>query len=547
MKNVLKNPGNLLTLATMAMAMAMVSCTDGVDDAPPASSSFCVIGANCLLLDMKSCFYNEGSVVESCPVSSSSSLELSSSSISACANPSSYGPFNTVTIGGQTWMAENLNYPACGSKCYDNDLANCAKYGRLYDWVTAMALPASCATTSCASQINAKHRGICPEGWHVPITAEWEQLSRYVDGNSGAVFDDGSYSSYTAGRDLKATSESGDDKYGFAALLGGYGYSGGFTYVYNQGAWWSASEDMYNSNSASFIRMFSYNETTGMNHSAKSVQLSVRCVKDVSLSSSSLPVSSSSSSLGSSSSSSSSSACTAANNTATSYCSNGTMKTYGSVSDGSRAYKTVAIGTQTWMAENLNYNATGSVCYNFGPTNCAKYGRLYDWATAMALPASCNAAYCTSQINAKHRGICPVGWHIPSMEEWGILKEYVNTDNGSLITEGKYLKATSGWNNWDDWAGEYSGNGEDKYGFAALPGGDGYSGGTEGTRFGNGATNSDNIGVDGSWWSSTDNSAYASSPTSSFATYWALSNGSNRSYEVGVSSYALNSVRCLQD
>jgi len=93
----------------------------------------------------------------------------------------------TVKIGDQVWMKENLNCNVGGSKCYgeggeiyDSEInqyftisnseiqANCDKYGRLYDWVTAMALPDSCIYSSCHSQIKQKHRGICPSGWHIP-------------------------------------------------------------------------------------------------------------------------------------------------------------------------------------------------------------------------------------------------------------------------------------------------------------------------------------------------------------------------------------------
>jgi uncharacterized protein (TIGR02145 family)/uncharacterized repeat protein (TIGR02543 family) len=83
-----------------------------------------------------------------------------------------------------------------------------------------------------------------------------------------------------------------------------------------------------------------------------------------------------------------------------------------------QTFRTVVIGTQTWMAENLNCDVSGSECYNNNESNCATYGRLYDWATAMALPSSCNSSTCSSQINAKHRGICPSGWHIPSNADW---------------------------------------------------------------------------------------------------------------------------------
>jgi uncharacterized protein (TIGR02145 family) len=138
-----------------------------------------------------------------------------------------------------------------------------------------------------------------------------------------------------------------------------------------------------------------------------------------------------------------------------------------------KTYKTVVIGTQTWMAENLNYEVEGSKCGDDGyvlvdnntPT-CNIYGRLYDWSTAMALPSYCNSTVCSEQIGTKHRGICPPDWHIPTEAEWEALINYVQ--NGCGYCEGMHLKATSGW------LGN-GGNGHDTYGFSALPAGEGYS------------------------------------------------------------------------
>ena len=117
-------------------------------------------------------------------------------------------------------------------------------------------------------------------------------------------------------------------------------------------------------------------------------------------------------------------------------------------------------GTQTWMAENLNYNISGSRCYDNDPANCAIYGRLYNWATAMALPPSCNSSVCASLIFENHRGICPKGWHIPSNDDWRVLTKFVGKNAGTQ------LKATSGWNSYEGIS-----SGEDIYDFAALPGG----------------------------------------------------------------------------
>jgi uncharacterized protein (TIGR02145 family) len=184
-------------------------------------------------------------------------------------------------------------------------------------------------------------------------------------------------------------------------------------------------------------------------------------------------------------------------------------------------YTTVTIGEQVWMAENWNCNIDGSVCHDNEPANCATYGRLYSWATAMVLPDSCNSSWwCASQIGEKHQGICPSGWHIPSNAERFTLTNYV----GGVSTAGTKLKATSGWNDYDG----KSGNGTDAYGFAALPG--------SGVFF-----LSHHVGYEGFWWLSTEGSAYG-------AYYWGLSYRYD-DYQYGSNSDKGDklSVRCVQD
>jgi len=205
------------------------------------------------------------------------------------------------------------------------------------------------------------------------------------------------------------------------------------------------------------------------------------------------------------------------------------MKTYGSVTYEGQTYKTVVIGTQTWMAENLNYNVANSRCNgdNTGGDsqgNCAKFGRLYDWATAMNLPASCNSSSCATSISAKHQGICPQGWHLPSTADWNVLMKFVNpscSDNSSCDGAGTKLRATSGWNTCSSCK-----TGTDDYGFSALPGGFGFS-------FGYFSL----VGGGGIWWSaSEDDSDYADYSYNGGDVEWPTSRKGN-----------LFSVRCLQD
>jgi len=134
-----------------------------------------------------------------------------------------------------------------------------------------------------------------------------------------------------------------------------------------------------------------------------------------------------------------------------------------------QTYRAVTIGTQTWMAENLNYDAgDGSVCYDSLASNCDTYGRLYNWATVMGFESKCNSSTCANQVQNPHQGKCPAGWHVPSDAEWTTLTGFVGG-----LTAGTKLKSTSGWNNRDDGG---SGNGTDEFGFSALPGGAGTGG-----------------------------------------------------------------------
>ncbi len=248
------------------------------------------------------CSSSSAALSSSSTLSSSSSIMPSSSSVVPSSSSSVGGlptptktiftdsrdgkTYKKVTIGTQTWMAENLNYrtPNGASRCYpisgstntsDADNDNCNTYGRLYDWSTAMSLASSCNSSSCSVQT--KHKGICPTGWHIPSFAEWTTLTNYVD-------------SSTAGAKLKSaigwnSNGNGTDNYGFSALPGGGGNilsESSFSHVGDTGAWWSATEfTEFGGNSFAVCRDIYY-DASYVDGSCfyKSYLLSVRCVKD---------------------------------------------------------------------------------------------------------------------------------------------------------------------------------------------------------------------------------------------------------------------------
>jgi uncharacterized protein (TIGR02145 family) len=127
----------------------------------------------------------------------------------------------------------------------------------------------------------------------------------------------------------------------------------------------------------------------------------------------------------------------------------------------SQTYNTVLIGTQCWMAENLNIgtridgannqtnnSTTEKYCYNDDDANCDTYGGLYQWDEMMQ--------YVTTEGT---QGICPDGWQLPTDTEWTTLTDYLG---GSSIA-GEKMKSTYGWYN--------NGNGTNTSGFTGLPGG----------------------------------------------------------------------------
>ena len=163
-----------------------------------------------------------------------------------------------------------------------------------------------------------------------------------------------------------------------------------------------------------------------------------------------------------------------------------------------KAYKTVTIGTQIWMSENLAYKANSGCCaYNNDTNNVAIYGYLYNWEAA--------------------KSACPAGWHLPSEVEFSTLITFLG---GKKVAGGK-LKSTTGWNG-------SSGGATNESGFIALPAG--YLG-INNLFY--------SIGDVSNWWSSTESSANASDMLVNF--------GGKAVFLENTKKKIAYSVRCVKD
>jgi uncharacterized protein (TIGR02145 family) len=188
-----------------------------------------------------------------------------------------------------------------------------------------------------------------------------------------------------------------------------------------------------------------------------------------------------------------------------------TISTFVDNRDG-KTYKKIAIGTQTWMGENLNYNSAKSQCYGGKEENCAKYGRLYNFSTAM--------------------GACPAGWHLPTSSEWGTLVNYIGRHQAGIM-----LKSASGWE-------KEKYNGTDDFGFSALPGGKGIWSTAPGSFYAGGRGG----GSDGYWWGWNTNKKDGNIEAYEIKISWLNSDAlsfDNVSY-AGRDKSELCSIRCVE-
>lgn len=243
---------------------------------------------------------------------SSSQNQESSSSVETCGSASSkvawdylnpnvsYGEmtdkrdcqvYKTVTIGEQTWMAENMNYAYneptsvedSSSFCYNNSADSCSKYGRLYLWSAAMDSAALFSDNGkgcgygAACGVKGVIQGVCPEGWHLPDSTEWSTLLI-------SLASDTANNAYM-GADSKLESAStwinghGTNDVGFSALSAGhYDDYVNFNEIGEKTGFWSSTayEDVY----AYAVLLYNFVDYAFISHSKTDKAYPVRCIKD---------------------------------------------------------------------------------------------------------------------------------------------------------------------------------------------------------------------------------------------------------------------------
>lgn len=331
-------------------------------------------------------FYSDGNDVEAISSSSIESFSNSCSSkengISSQSEEPSYGAvivfandvkksYRTLKIGPQNWMVDNF--------CLNEN--ECSEEDELFYWYDAIGeYYGNCGVGyECTKQPLVK--GVCPKGWHIPGKDEMVGLIRLVGGYDIAaenLLANGWY-----GKDFSAEMLDKENPYTNK-------YFDIWSYNSGEDSGENGKDDAYNLSVS-----FAYG-TASIGLSKRNARKYVRCVEDTE-----------------------------------SY----RVVKYGTLEDSrggvKRTYKTVDVGTHTWMAENLDFDykvdgeSYGNRCYDESQEMCEKYGRLYTWAAAVDSAGlySKDGKGCgydeDCQIDewGTIRGICPEGWHLPSEME----------------------------------------------------------------------------------------------------------------------------------
>lgn len=275
--------------------------------------------------------------------------------------------YKTMKIGNQEWFAEDLRYNAIYSD-----------HGRNYDWISAMLS--------------------CPDGWHLPNNEDWRTLSQeLVHSSNDSSYDDSSYN-------CEKESESCDDSYRYirgnetydefvVSLLAAQDHYDPFFSYWSSTPTGRSLESFF-----SWSFRGNYNVSISKEPTSFTEFLPVRCVRG----SVSSPLKEKAEKL---------------NELRNPKYDE--SKIIHDDRDG-QSYKAMSIGNTYWLTENMNYKTKNSVCYDNDPSNCEKYGMLYDYDGALKA--------------------CPAGWRLPNAIDWATLK---NGEEIGYFTFFDYLSTNS--------------------------------------------------------------------------------------------------------
>ena len=419
--------------------------------------------------------------------------------------------YNTIQVGNQCWMQQNMNVGIISNEngqkndsiiekfCYNNVSSNCGIYGGLYTWDEMMQY-----TTTPGTQ------GICPNGWYLPTDDDWCALTTYLDStkNCGDSSSNAGGMIKEKGTNHWFSPNTGaNNSSGFTALPGG-----GLVYPLQTYDSIEEMADFWTSTLGTgknvLRRQLFYNQYfDGRSSIDKSSFQSVRCMKDCTPPSAPtqgvhIPKSNQiiwnwsvvtgaigyrwnyTNDYNSAVELDTNSYTEKGLNSNTTY-----IRYVWAFKDGSHSlvteltettlqgficpttftdprdrkiYDVIQICAQCWMKENLNYgvqrdsthrshndSVPEKYCYHDDSTNCNIYGGLYDWAEAVQYYHNVTDSTSWDSVPTKPvRGLCPPGWHIPSMDEYTTLM-YSFTSPQSPDSAGYYLKE-QGTNHWLD-------------------------------------------------------------------------------------------------
>ena len=431
--------------------------------------------------------------------------------------------YKIIQIGNQWWMAENLNVGTWISSdvsdqtdnstlekyCYYDIESYCDTYGGLYFWNEMMQYNPSDNGAIGTTQ------GICPAGWHLPTDKEWKTLEMYLgmsqidaDGTGSRGTDEGGKLKETGTTHWNSPNNGATNETGFTGLPGGYNYCNGcYQSIGSTGFYWTATEKDGTSGIDRELSNIS-TRVTRWTHIPKDEGFSVRCVKDpepltIELSGENTT------SIGGTDGSIDLSVSGGISPYSYSWSNGATVQdidnltagvysvtvtdsrdstiidsiriydTFVDSRDGQR-YKAVTIGDQVWMAENLNIgimidslqlgtdnDTIEKYCYHNSEDLSDIYGSLYPWEEMMDFNPSDAGNPGTLQ------GVCPVGWHLSTDEEWKELEMFLGMSEGDAnsintrgTSEGGKLKE-AGFIHWL----EPNQGATNETGFTGLPGG----------------------------------------------------------------------------